>query len=209
MKLKIPSSDYDCDGSSTPDGGFTLPEILIAMTVFGFVVAGILAANLFGMRMVQANETKLNATEWSRNTFSKITEEIHACNSVSVGNMTTNEFFEGLLPGEAREGNAIEIQPTTNTAVLIHYFVDSSDGTFRQSVLTNGVTTSTVILADSVTNTTAFTAESLINGTFQVLTNNQNNQVIHLTLDFYQPQSYMQNSYYYQLETSVAPRIVQ
>jgi hypothetical protein len=32
--------------------------------------------------------------------------------------------------------------------------------------------------------------------------------VVHLTLDFYQPASYMQNSYYYQLETSVTLRSV-
>ena len=67
-----------------PNQGFTLPEILIALTVFTFVLAGIIAANLFGLRMFQANEAKLNATEWSRNTFGKITDEIHACTSVTL-----------------------------------------------------------------------------------------------------------------------------
>jgi prepilin-type N-terminal cleavage/methylation domain-containing protein len=209
MKFRVPSSSSSRGGSSKPNKGFTLPEILIAMTIFVILVAGIIAANLFGLRMFQANQTKLNATEWSRRTFGKITDEIHSCNSVSVGNMTTNGDFIGLLPGETQEGNAIEIQPTTNSTLLIHYFVDSADGTFRRAELTPGVSTNTFTLADSVTNTIAFTAVSLINGTFQVLTNNQNNQVIHLTLDFYQPESYMQSSYYYQLETSVTRRAVQ
>jgi prepilin-type N-terminal cleavage/methylation domain-containing protein len=206
MKLKIPSSGSGRGGSSTPNKGFTLPEILIAMTVFGLVVAGILAANLFGMRMVQANETKLSATEWSRNTFGKITDEIHSCNSISILNVDTNGNFTGLLPGEAQQGNALQIYPSTNTDSFIMYFVNLSDETFRQIVATPGVGTNTVILADSVTNAIIFSAQDFSGN---VLTNNQNNQVIHLTLDFYQPESYMQNSYYYQLETSVTRRDVQ
>jgi prepilin-type N-terminal cleavage/methylation domain-containing protein len=209
MKLQVPSSGSSRGGSSTPNKGFTLPEILIAMTVFLLVVAGIIAANLFGLRMFQVNATKLKATEWSRRTFGKITDEIHSCNSVSVGNMTTNGNFEGLLPGETQEGTAIQIQPTTNSASLIYYFVDSADGTFRRTELTPGVTTNTFILADSVTNTIVFTAESLRDGNFQVLTNNQNNRVIHLILEFYQPEHFMVGPDYYKLETSVTRRAVQ
>ena len=205
MKLQVPSSGSSRGGSSTPNKGFTLPEILIAMTVFTFVLAGILAANLFGLRMFQANEAKLNATGWSRNTFGKITDEIHACTSVTVGKMTTNGIFEGLLPGDVQQGSAIEIQPTTNTASLIYYFVDSLDGTFRRT-LSAPIGTNTIILADSVANTTIFKAQAFSG---QVLTNSQNNQVIHLTLEFYQPEHYLVGPDYYKLETSVTRRAVQ
>jgi prepilin-type N-terminal cleavage/methylation domain-containing protein len=205
MKLPVPFSGSGRGRLPMPNQGFTLPEILITMTVFIFVLAGIVAANLFGLRMFQVNAAKLNATEWSRNTFGKITDEIHTCNTVSVGNMTTNGNFEGLLPGEVQQGTAIEIQPTTNTASLIYYFVDSLDGTFRQTVSTPGGT-NTIILADSVANTMVFQAQYL----GQVLTNNsQNNQVIHLTLEFYQPEHYMVGPDYYKLETSVTRRAVQ
>jgi hypothetical protein len=182
-----------------------LPEILIAMTVFVFLVAGIIAANLFGLRMFQVNETKLNATEWSRKTFGKITDEIHSCNAVSLGNMTTNGIFEGLLNGEMQQGTAIEIQPTTNAASLIYYFVDSSDETFRRTVVAPGGT-NTIIMADSVTNTIVFTAQDLSGN---VLTNNQNNRVIHLALEFYQPERFMVGPDSYKLETSVTRRAVQ
>ena len=188
-----------------PNQGFTLPEILIALTVFAFVLAGIIAANLFGLRMFQVNAAKLNATAWSRNTFGKITDEIHTCNTVTVGNMTTNGNFEGLLFGEMQQGTAIEIQPTTNTASLIYYFVDSLDGTFRQTVSAPGGT-NTVILADSVANTMVFKAQDFSG---QVLTNSRNNQVIHLTLEFYQPEHFMVGPDYYKLETSVTRRAVQ
>jgi prepilin-type N-terminal cleavage/methylation domain-containing protein len=205
MKLQVPFSGSGRGRWPVPNQGFTLPEILIAMTVFTFVLAGILAANLFGLRMFQANEAKLNATGWSRNTFGKITDEIHACTSVTVGKMTTNGIFEGLLPGDVQQGSAIEIQPTTNTASLIYYFVDSLDGTFRRT-LSAPIGTNTIILADSVANTTIFKAQDFLG---QVLTNSQNNQVIHLTLEFYQPEHYLVGPDYYKLETSVTRRAVQ
>ena len=205
MKLSVPSSGSSRGGSPTPNKGFTLPEILIAMTVFVLLLAGILSANLFGLRMFQVNATKLKATEWSRRTFGEITDKIHSCNTVSVGNMTTNSDFVGLLDGETQEGTAIEIQPTTNTASLIYYFVNSSDETFRRTVVAPGGT-NTVILADSVTNTIIFTAESLRDGNFQMLTNKQNNRVIHLKLEFYQPEHFMVGPDYYKLETSVTRR---
>jgi prepilin-type N-terminal cleavage/methylation domain-containing protein len=207
MKIPFQFSGSGRSGSAAPKSGFTLPEILIALTVFMFLLAGIIAANLFGMRMFQVNETKLGATEWSRNTFGKLTDEIHTCNSVSVGNMTTNDVFEGLLPGETQEGNAIEIQPTTNTSVLIHYFADAADETFRRTEqFSPGVTTNDLILADSVTNTMVFNAQDFSGN---VLTNNQNNQVIHLTLEFYQPDRFIVGPDHYRLETSVTRRAVQ
>jgi hypothetical protein len=101
-----------------------------------------------------------------------------------------------------QQGNAIEIQPTTNTARLIYYFVDPSQRTFRRTLSTPG-DTSTIILADSVTNTMPFTAQDFSG---QVLTNSQNNQVIHLTLEFYQPEHFMVGPDYYKLETSVTRR---
>ena len=205
MKLQFPFSGSGHGRWPLPNKGFTLPEILIALTVFMFVLAGIIAANLFGLRMFQVNAAKLNATEWSRNTFGKITDEIHTCNTVTVGNMTTSGNFEGLLSGEVQQGTAIEIQPTTNTASLIYYFVNSLDGTFRQTMSAPSGT-NTIILADSVTNTIIFTAQDFSG---QVLTNSQNNQVIHLTLEFYQPEHYMVGPDYYKLETSVTRRSVQ
>jgi prepilin-type N-terminal cleavage/methylation domain-containing protein len=205
MKLQIPSSGSSRAGSPTRNGGFTLAEILIAMAVFGLLVAGIVAANLFGLRMFQINSTKLNATEWSRRTLGKITGEIQACNSVSILNVDTNGNFTGLLDGETQQGNVLQIYPTTDTNSYTMYFVNLSDGTFRQTVATSSGT-STIILADSVTNAIIFSAQDLSGN---VLTNNENNRVIHLTLDFYQPESYQQTAYNYQLETSVTRRALQ
>ena len=205
MKIQVPSPGSSHDGSPRSNQGFSLTEILIAMTVFILLLAGIVTANLFGLRMFQVNQNKLTATEWSRRTFGKITDEIHSCNAVEVGNMTTNGVFTGLLFGETQQGNAIEIHPNTNTASIIYYFVNTSDETFRRSeLLPTG--TNNFILADSVTNTIAFAAQDL-SGT--ILTNNQNNRVIHLKLEFFRPETFMVGQDYYKLETSVTRRALQ
>jgi hypothetical protein len=109
------------------------------------------------------------------------------------------------------EGNAIEIQPGTNATSLIFYFVDSIDQTFRRKEQLPGGT-NTFILADSATNTMVFSAQ---NFSGNVMTNTssgselQNNQIIHLTLEFYQPERFLVGPDSYRLETSVTRRAVQ
>lgn len=169
------------------------------MTVFLLVVGGIVSANLFGLRMFQITETKLNVTTWSRQTIEQITGEIHACNSLSILTIDTNGNSTGLLDGETQQGNALQIYPTANTNNYIVYFVNLADQTFRRT----DQSSNTVILADSVTNTIAFSAQDFSGN---VLTNIQNNQVIHLTLEFYQPERFMQGADYYKLETAVTRR---
>ena len=202
MKLAMPFSGSRRRRSPGRNQGFTLTEILIAMTVFVIMVTGILSANLFGLRMFKANETKLTATEWSRKTFGKITDEVHVCNSVQVGSITNGEF-KGLLDGEPQQGTGLLIYPTTDTSHFIIYFIQPADQTFRR---TTDQPNSAVILADSVTNTMIFSAQDLSGN---VLNNNQENKVIHLTLEFYQPERYLQGADFYKLETSVTRRAVQ
>jgi len=172
------------------------------MGVFILVLAGVLAAHIYGLRMFQANQTTLNATGWSRKTFGQMADEVRACSSVLVGNVTNGNFV-GLLDGETQEGTGLMIYPTTNNSSFIVYFVNPADQTFRRATDLAG---SAIILAGTVTNTMAFTAQDLLGN---VLTNSLNNRVIHLALDFYQPGSFMQDPFNYKLETSVTRRALQ
>lgn len=205
MKLQVPFSGSGRGRCPLPDQGFTLPEVLIAMTVFLLVIGGVICANLFGLRMFQVTETKLNVTTWSRETVGKITAAVHACDTLWVGNISTNGIFEGLLDGEAQQGTALLIYPTADTNNFTVYFVNSPDGTFRQAVITP-TSTNTVILADSITNAIAFSVQDFSGN---VLTNNENNRVIHLTLEFYQPARFLLGADYYKLETSMTRRALQ
>jgi prepilin-type N-terminal cleavage/methylation domain-containing protein len=205
MKLQAAFSGSGRGSSQMANKAFTLPELLIAVAIFMIMLAGIISANLFGLTMFQVNEAKLTATDWSRRTFGQITDEIHSCNSTTILNVDTNGNFTGLLDGELQQGNALQIFPNTNSASYTIYFVNLPDGTFRQTMATPSGT-NTVILADSVTNSIIFSAEDLSGN---VLTNNANNRMIHLALDFYQPERFMQRPDYYQLETSVTRRALQ
>ena len=194
-----------------PVPGFTLPEILIAMTVFLLVLIGIIEANVFGLKMFQITKTKLEVTTWSRQTADKMAAEVHACNAVWVGNIKpvvdTNGVqrlvFEALLDGEKQQGTGLLIYPTTNSTNFIIYFVNPADQTFQR---TTDQPSTAVVLADSVTNTIAFSAQDFSGN---VLTNNQNNRVIHLTLEFYQPARFLLGADYYKLETSMTRRALQ
>jgi len=199
--MKLQKSLYQ-SASITARRGFTLPELLISVTLLILLVGGIVAANIFGLSMFRITETKLSATDDARKTIGKMTDEIRSCRSTWIGNVKGDEFV-GLLDTETQQGSALMIYPTTNTANYIMYFVDPSDKTFRRTLSTSG---STEVLAESITNSVVFRAQNHL-GT--VLTNNQNNRVIHLNLEFYQPKRYLQGADYYKLETSVTRRALE
>jgi prepilin-type N-terminal cleavage/methylation domain-containing protein len=179
--------------------GFTLAELLISITVFTLLVGGIVFAHLYGLSMFHITETTLNATDAARKVIGKMTDEIRTCNTAWVGNVK-NGVFEAVLDGETQEGAGLLIHPTTNNTSFVLYFVNPSDQTFRRTTSTPG---SAIIVAESVTNSLVFRAQDHLGN---VLTNNQNNRVIHVNLEFYQPKRHRQIADYYQLETSVTRR---
>ncbi len=197
MKFSLSATNISFSPRREP--GFTLAEVMIAMGIFSLILMGILAANLFGLRMFDLNQTKLNAARWSRQTVEAMADEIHTCNSVQVGYLT-NSTFVGLLNGETQQCTALLIQPTANPTNYTVYFVNVADQTFGRTDQSGN----TMILADSITNTAPFSAQDFAGN---ILTNNQNNQVIHVALEFYQPQLYLRSANYYKFETSVKQRI--
>ena len=202
MKLRLSITRSSFLGSSARAGGFTLTEILIAMAIFVLVVGGILTAHIFGLRMFQLNEKKLNTTEWSRDTFGKFADEVRSAHDLMIGNYTNG--FEGLLDNEPQQGNALLIYPTTSTNKYIIYYVGDNpsvigDTIFQRITEQNN---STVILAHFLTNTMVFSGKSFA-GDLLNSTTSGTNSVIHLTLEFYQPESFMQEAQQYKLETSV------
>jgi prepilin-type N-terminal cleavage/methylation domain-containing protein len=202
MKLPYPLSAFRRSATIKPRAGFTLPEVLVAMTVFILLIGGIVVAHLFGLSMFRISETKLNATDDARKVIGRMTEEIRTCKSTWIGDVKNGEFL-ALLDGETQQGSGLLIYPTTNTANYIIYFVNPTDKTFRRTTSQSG---SAAVVAESITNTVVFQAQDHLGN---VLTNNQNNRVIHLNLEFYQPQRYLQVADYYKLETAVTRRALE
>jgi prepilin-type N-terminal cleavage/methylation domain-containing protein len=178
---------------------FTLPELMITLTLFLMLVGGILSSHLFGLRMSGMTEAKLSASTSAREALGRITGEIRSCDSTWVGNVR-NGLFTEIGAGRPQIGSALLVQPTTNAAQFIVYFVNADDHTFRRTTSQMG---STTILARSVTNDVVFYSQDYAGN---VLTNKLNNRVIHLCLEFFQPQPFQPVPDYYKIETSVTRR---
>ena len=196
---RLPCLVASAQTSARVIAAFTLPEVLISTTLFVLLLGGVVGANLFGMRMYQLNETKLKAGDGVRKTLGLMTDEIRKCKNVWLGN-ATNGNFVSLLDAEPQTGSALLIQPTTNATNFVLYFLNPSDQSFRRSVTATGTTT---ILAQTVTNTTIFRAQDCFGN---ILTNSQNNRVIHVTLEFFQAQPWLPVGDYSKLETCVTRR---
>jgi Tfp pilus assembly protein PilW len=193
----------DCSPRPLPSrgqAGFTLPEAIISATLLVLLLGGVVSANLFGLRMFQIAQTKLKADDGARKALGVMADEIRKSNSTWVGNVT-NGTFVALVDGEPQSGSALMIQPTTNATNFVIYFLNPGDQTFRRLA---SASASTTLLAQTVTNATIFSAQDCFGN---VLTNSQNNRVIHACLDFVQPQPWLPAPDYSQLETSVTRRI--
>lgn len=148
------------------------------------------------------------ASDDARAAISKLISEIRSAKRIQVGSGDSSSFAE-IEDGLAQEGSAIQIYASTNTDSFVRYFIDGFDQKLKRA--TNG-SSSFEVIAQSITNTLPFTAEGFSGA---VLTNNRNNRVIGVLLQFYQIQypvvSIGPGNYYdyYQLRTHVTRRVLE
>jgi prepilin-type N-terminal cleavage/methylation domain-containing protein len=184
--------------------GMTLPEVMVTSVIFGLALAGFMSMHIFSLRYDMNVKVKLQASNDARNTLGKVAEDIRMAGRVRIGTGNGTNFVE--IPfGKRQEGNALEIQPdkeTTNT--FIRYFCDTDDDLLKRYT-SDGTE---VIMARSVTNQLVFTSEDSFG---QVLSNNFNNRVIGMNLQFVRNQSGGKgfNYDYYQVHTKVTRRALE
>jgi len=187
---------------------FTLTEVMVAMAIFSIVILGTISANIFGLRMYQITKAKLGASDEAREAVSRLVNEVRSAKIVRVGNGDSASFTNIDLGG-LQQGNAIQIYPTTNTANFIRYFWDPTDKRFKRTTDAGGAT---IVVANFISNNIVFKAEDHLGTT---LTNNQNNRVINLKLEFFQIQYPVVNVGpgglfdYYKLETRITRRALE
>ncbi len=208
MRLHPRLHSFPRAGRAGSRGGFTLSELMISGTCILAVLMGILYAQLTGARMFQITKAKLGASDDAREAINDLVGEIRAAKLIRVGTGSATGFTE-VGVDSAQRGNAVQIHATTNLNVYSRYFLDASSQSLKR--ITNGATVARTI-ASSITNTIPFTAEDF-RGTVQ--TNNENNRVIGLTLQFYQiqypvvrvgPGEYFD---FYQIRTKIARRALE
>ncbi len=158
---------------------FTLTEVLVVSTLFILLLTGVLGSHIFGMRMQRIAETKLSATACARQALNHVRDEIRSAKSLCIGNGGVSSFTP-IPDNVAHVGNALEIYTTTNTGNFVRYYLDTGEQCLKR---VTSADPSPTVVANYVTNTVAFQAEDFRGN---VLTNNQNNRVVRLMLEFYQ-----------------------
>lgn len=159
---------------------FTLAEMMTAMGLFALVVIGVVYSQLFGMRMFNVTSTRLSASDNARKVLNQVRDEVRSGKILYVGNGNSTGFTN-IAPNGLRQGTALQIYPTTETNVFTRYYLDLASQSLKRT--TSSATGQVQVLAPYLTNQIAFVAEDYAGHT---LTNDQNNRVIKMMLDFYQ-----------------------
>jgi hypothetical protein len=208
MRIQAPNLGPTCAKRGLSAGrAFTLPEVMTTMAIFFVVMAGVIASHLFGLRMYQVTTPKLGASDEARAAVSKLINDIRSARLVRIGDGGLGSFTEVGIDSP-QKGSAIQVYPSFNTNYYTRYFWDASDKKLK--VTTNGATAVQVV-ANCVSNQLVFTAEDYAGN---ILTNNHNNRVIGLLLEFYQVQyprmSVGPGNYYdyYRLRTRITRRTI-
>ncbi len=214
--------------------GFTMVEMLVAVTVFSLVILATIAVQIYASRIYGLTATTLSATQQARVTMNGIRDRVREARVVYVGNYRTAAggtplaHFSTVTNGFPQQGNALVMFPVstdTNSFTLVYLQTNSTGFTVLNVedaavvstnaliLLTyaNGTMTVSNAVANFITNQVVFDAENFM-GT--VLTNNQNNYLIRMKLNFSQFAAPIArvgnnrfNAYdYYQLNTVVTRR---
>lgn len=160
---------------------FTLVEVMIATALFSVVVAGTIYTQFFGIRMYELTKSKLGASDEARRAIDLMIQDIRTGKIVRIGNGDKLSFT--AIPSDTpQQGSAVQIHPTTDTNVFIRYYWDEGDNQLKRTL--NGEQVEAVV-ANFITNSIVFKAEDAFG---MVLSNNANNRVISMMLEFYQLQ---------------------
>jgi prepilin-type N-terminal cleavage/methylation domain-containing protein len=186
--------------------GMTLPEVVVTTAIFSMAMAGFVGIHLFSLRYNQTISLKLLANNEARNVLNRVAEDVRSAGWVRVGDGDAAIFTEAAF-GQRQEGNAIQIYPQKlQTNRFIRYYLDTDDHLLKRFITGEPE----IVLARSVTNVMVFTSED---GFGRVLSNNFNNRVIGMTLQFAQDPYRVGGSGflydYYQIRTKVTRRALE
>ena len=166
----------------------TLPDLLIATSLFLMMIAGVVTTNMFAMRQDELSNSKLGANDQSRLALDLLLGEIRACKGVELGTGTATSFVP-LTNGVPQQANCIQITPSTNTAIWIRYYfnTNNNNGELRR---TTSIDTNTYLICTGLTNTMLFSVADFTGTNLLTTdpTNYTHNYVVSATFQFYQYQ---------------------
>jgi prepilin-type N-terminal cleavage/methylation domain-containing protein len=148
-------------GWNPRSAGMTLIEIMLAMTVFSLVIAGLIYLHLYGLRLDQLVQSKLGASDQSRRGFTTMCNDIRTAKGWAIGNGTATSFTP-INAGTLQRGNALMLYPTTttnfviNTNIFIVYHFNTTSGELLRRANNSALRT----VAQDLTNNMFFQAEN-------------------------------------------------
>ena len=189
---------------------FSFVEMMVASAVFALVISAIVWTNLVGMTMMDFTRPKLEAQTQCQQLLSRLMEDITSAKIVRICQYGGSVPPPEIPDGSDKKGNALLLQPGTDTNEFICYYRDGADQALK---LTTSAVAPATIIAPAVINDLVFSFESatnLIAG--NVLITNRQNFVVVVDLQFSQigasgtpvgPGNYFHS---YQFRTHVARR---
>ena len=186
---------------------FTITEMMVAMAIFLLVVVSVVYSHLFGLKMFNITSTKLVASHGARAALNHVRDEIRSGKVLYVGNGSSTTF-NLIATNSPRQGNALQIYPTSNTNNFVRYFRDPADQKLKRAVSGSSMVE---VVASYITNQIVFYAEDFQGN---ALTNEINTRIIKMSLDFCQwelPSTQVSGGYfdYYRLQTRMTRRVME
>ena len=187
--------------------GLTLVETLIVAGLFGVVIVGLVTSQVTGLQMFSSTATRLVASQSTRGALNTVRDEIRSAKAVEVGSGSRTSFVRAAQT--LQQGNAVQIYLAAGTNQYVRIFLDPTACTLNRLTSDNP---SPVVLATSVTNRVGFFAEDFKGN---LLTNNQDNRVIRMFLEFSQwefpSQGFASGSKYdyFRLQTRITRRAIE
>lgn len=187
---------------------FTLAEIQVSMAVIMLVIGGVISSHVFGLKLNEATRAKVSASDAARNAIARLVTDVRSAKMIQIGSGSFAAFTP-VADGSIQRGSAIRVYPTTNVSSYTVYYRDSTDSCLKRA---DTAATTPKKVAEFLTNTVVFTSENF-GGT--ILTDNENNRVIGVDLQFYQirypittvgPGGYFD---YYQVRTKITRRVLE
>ncbi len=72
--------------------GFTLLEIMLAISIVGIIISIVFSANLTGFRVLNFNRNTIDAQQAARTIFSRVSPNIRSATKVDTSNFTDDEL---------------------------------------------------------------------------------------------------------------------
>jgi hypothetical protein len=149
---------------------------MVTMSLCVLISAAVAASHLFGARMTELTQTKINTSDKAVQLMRLLGSDIRNARKVSVGNGSASSFV-AVPVNSPQQGNALEVYPTEDLSIFVRYYRNGADNTLTR-IDDDGSSTR---LAIGVTNATVFTLENYAGA---VLTDRQRNSVIGIDLRF-------------------------